>query len=584
MIQAIKELGDTILKRENKTPLSTLIDNPNTEKVIAIVFEKRGEIFNFLEVKLEEFDEVKKERYLYKRAGGSGTNITPTWNFTKIQQTIRRINIWLNGIGSASLNLREEEQSFLLSLKAAFEENKEEIYKKLKEYQEEKSKIITVKVQDEDVEKYIGDYEIFKNLLLQRVSEKDSKDSSKNALCSLCGETKDYVFAPDTFKFYTDDKPGFISGGFKLEEAWKNYPVCGNCKLSLEEGKKFLKYPRGGFSFHGLRYYLIPKFMMGSDEVKERVLRLIEDITREEQKLRERDKREIERREDRMVSILGKEGDYLTFNFLFLRKENDAERILLLIEDILPSRIRTIFEKKDEVDKIFGEKFDFHFGRVRRFFKKSDEGKRHNDLDKYFLEIVDKTFKGGRLNYRFMLQVMMNRIRRDFVNSETKDIFFFDLRDAMLDTIFFEKLGLIKFEEVKMATETFSSFFEKYGRSFSKPEARGIFLLGSLTELLLRKQYGDREAKPFLKQLQGLKLSEKEIKGLLPKVQNKLEEYKSFDKGKREIAEAVSYYLLEAGNNWKLSNDEINFFFACGMNLVNEIANKVYKGGDNNEQ
>lgn len=165
MIQAIKELGDTILKKENKTPLSTLIDNPNTEKVIAIVFEKRGESFNFLEVKLEEFDEVKKERYLYKRAGGSGTNITPTWNFTKIQQTIRRINIWLNGIGSASLNLREEEQSFLLSLKAAFEENKEEIYKKLKEYQEEKSKIITVKVQDEDVEKYIGDYEIFKNLL-----------------------------------------------------------------------------------------------------------------------------------------------------------------------------------------------------------------------------------------------------------------------------------------------------------------------------------------------------------------------------------------------------------------------------------
>lgn len=87
-----------------------------------------------------------------------------------------------------------------------------------------------------------------------------------------------------------------------------------------------------------------------------------------------------------------------------------------------------------------------------------------------------------------------------------------------------------------------------------------------------------------MKQLQGLKLNEKEIKGLLPKVQNKLEEYKSFDKGKREIAEAVSFYLLEAGNNWKLSNDEINFFFASGMNLVNEIANIVYKGGDNNEQ
>lgn len=135
-----------------------------------------------------------------------------------------------------------------------------------------------------------------------------------------------------------------------------------------------------------------------------------------------------------------------------------------------------------------------------------------------------------------------------------------------------------------MATETFSLFFEKYGKSFSKPEARGIFLLGSLTELLLRKQHTERGAKPFLKQLQGFRLNEKEIKGLLPKIQNKLEEYKSFDKGKRDIAEAASYYLLEAGNNWKLSNDEINFFLACGMNLMNEIANIVYKGGESDEQ
>ncbi|MER3447658.1 MAG: hypothetical protein C4291_12845 [Candidatus Dadabacteria bacterium] len=317
------------------------------------------------------------------------------------------------------------------------------------------------------------------------------------------------------------------------------------------------------------------------------MLGLIENITREEQTLGERDKREIERREDRILRILGQEKDYLTFNFLFLRSEQASERILLLIEDVLPSRIRTIFKKKDEVDKVFGEKFQFNFGRVRRFFQKSDEDKRNNDLDKYFLEIIDKTFKGGKLDLHFILQVIMNKIRKDFLDSETtEDKFFFDVRDAILDILFFERLGLINFEEVAMATETFSSFFEKYGKSFSRPEARGIFLLGSLTELLLRKQYTEREAKPFLKQLQGLKLSEKEIKGLLPKVQHKLEEYKSFDKGKREIAEAASYYLLEAGNNWKLSNDEINFYLACGMNLTNEISNIVYKdkGGEENEQ
>jgi CRISPR-associated protein Csh1 len=579
MIQAIKEIGDTILKRAKKNPLSTLIQNPKAENVIAIVFEKRGDNFKFLEVKPEEFDSGKVDRYLYRKGSANGANITPTSRITEIEKTFNlKIKGWFESMDLSGFKMSNDDKSFLSNLKAAFVSAKEDIANKLAAYENPRNSMLTLKVKDGDDEKYIGDFTAFQDYLLQSVAKKDLKVTSKDKLCSLCGKTRDSVIGKlDTFKFYTLDKPGFISSGFKEEDAWKNYPVCRECKLSLEEGRKFLMDTRGGFSFYGLRYYIIPKFIMGSGEVKERVLRLIEDITREEQTLSDRDRREIERREERILRILGQEGDYLTFNFLFLRSEQASERILLLIEDVLPSRIRTILKKKDEVDEILGEKLRFNFGRVRRFFQKSDEGKRNNDLDRYFLEIIDRTFKGGKLDFHFILQIIMRKIRKDFLDSETEDTFFFDVRDAISDILFFEKLGLINFEEATMATEKFSSFFEKYGKSFSRPEARGIFLLGSLTELLLRKQYTEREAKPFLKQLQGLKLSEKEIKGLLPKVQNKLEEYKSFDTGKREIAEAASYYLLEAGNNWKLSNDEINFFFACGMNLANEISNTVYK-------
>src|SRR5579884_63974 len=587
MIQAIKEIGDTLLKRESKTPLSTLIQNPKAEKVITIVFEKTEGGFSFLEVNLEEFDEVKVNRYLYRKGSANGANITPTSKVTELKKTINlKIKGWFDGVDLSNFEINDEGKLFLSNLKTAFISAKEDILSGIANYENEKNSMLTLKIKEKEDEKYIGDYKVFQEYLLQAVNKKDARVTGKNKLCSLCGITKDSVIGKlDTFKFYTLDKPGFISSGFREEDAWKNYPVCNDCKLSLEEGKKFLIDKRK-FNFYGLPYSIIPKFIIGGSEVEERVLGLIENITREEQTLSERDKREIERREERILRILSQEEDYLTLNFFFLSREQagNVERILLLIEDVLPSRLRTIFEKKGEVDKVFGEKFQFNFGRVRRFFQKSDEGKRNNDLDKYFLEIIDRTFKGGNLDFHFVLQVIMNRIRKDFLSSEKEDNFFFDVRDAMLDMLFFEKLGLIKFEEVDMATEAFSSFFEKYGKSFSRPEARGIFLLGSLTELLLRKQYRDREAKPFLKQLQGLKLNEKEIKGLLPKVQNKLEEYKSFDKGKREVAEAASYYLLEAGNNWKLSNDEINFYLTCGMNLANEISNIVYKGGEEDEQ
>ena len=118
--------------------------------------------------------------------------------------------------------------------------------------------------------------------------------------------------------------------------------------------------------------------------------------------------------------------------------------------------------------------------------------------------------------------------------------------------------------------------FEKYGNTFKTPSKRGLFLLGTLTELLLRKQYTERKAKPFMKQLKGLKMNEKDFKGLLPKVQNKLEEYKSFDTGKRVLAEEISNYLLSAGDTWGLTHDEMNFYFSAGMNLAKEVASLLY--------
>ena len=44
----------------------------------------------------------------------------------------------------------------------------------------------------------------------------------------------------DTYAFYTLDKPGFITGGFN-EQNPGVLPGLPDCKLSLEEGKKFLR-------------------------------------------------------------------------------------------------------------------------------------------------------------------------------------------------------------------------------------------------------------------------------------------------------------------------------------------------------
>lgn len=132
-----------------------------------------------------------------------------------------------------------------------------------------------------------------------------------------------------------------------------------------------------------------------------------------------------------------------------------------------------------------------------------------------------------------------------------------------------------------METHTFDELFEIYGKSLNTPAKRGLFLLDALSQLLLNKQWSDRVATPFAKILKSLKMERKDIKGPLPEVQNKLIEYNSFDKGKRFVAKEISKYFLEAGDGWKMSVDEINYYFACGMNLSEGIAKIAFPNEKN---
>ncbi len=84
---------------------------------------------------------------------------------------------------------------------------------------------------------------------------------------------------------------------------------------------------------------------------------------------------------------------------------------------------------------------------------------------------------------------------------------------------------------------------------------------------------------PFFKRWKGLKMKEEDIRGLLPKVIEKLNEYNRFDKGKRELAEEISRNLL-AEEKFRLNTDEINFYFACGMALHQEIEEVIYPKED----
>lgn len=600
MIEAVRNLGEYALKKNNKSindPLKILIDDPanrNSKGILFILFDfdDKEKEFKYKGVEVEEYSKEKLGKYLYKKGSPNGTDITPTAMVTEIEKTfnIKIIN-WFKNYSSNGYSKNE----IIPNIYSSLQKNKEKILQDLKEKSTVENNIISIKIDSQ----YPGDYGFLKNILVNSSTEKYFKkfgkiSKSQNNLCSVCQENRDEVYGfVSSFNFYTVDKPGFVSGGFRQENAWKNYPVCLNCALTLEEGKKYLA-DYLSFNFYGFRYLLIPKFIKStSGELERDIFKIIE--RQKDPKLRKKIIKSLTNDENELLEEMSEQKNFLNNNFLFYLApkgfDGSVFSILLYIEDILPSRLKKMFEIKEDVDRedIFktcivptfnkqgkrdGEKpLEFNFGILRTFFPRVSKNRA---FDKYFLSIINSIFINKPIDYVFLLSFIIQKIREDFLNSYPTKV---DTLKAFMLLNYLRKLKILKMKEgtgqmeslslpnemrgeIKERTEV---FFQKFSNFFNNNIKKGIFLEGVLTQFLLNIQYRERKATPFRVKLKGLKLDEKQVKKLLPEIQNKLEEY-----GKnyyRELETLISFYFISSGDNWHISNDEISFYFVLGMNL-----------------
>lgn len=585
MLAEIKALADIISAEKGLDKLEILVENPKVKSylhAITIDIDYTEKEFELTGVSLEQLSDEKRLAYLYRPGAPNGADLSPTAKITEIEKTFNnKIIGWFRHLerNKKSLALQEEDWAFLDGMKNLLVANEEYLLTEIKKKQEllpaRENAIITLKIN----QKYIGEYDLFRSILLKLDGLKDAAISAPDKTCSICQQEKELVSGNvNVFKFYTNDKPGFIAGGFDENLAWRNFPVCLDCKLALEMGRGFIESNLKFTFVRGLEYLLIPKFLFGTAYISKEIIDIFTEGPRRVS-LAQKTITRMTADENEILGLLQEEKDALSVQFLFLRASRGAERILLLIEDVYPSTLRKIFDAKIDTDTRWEIiERQFNFATLRTFFAKSDENKRDFDLDKYYLQLVDHIFKLKAVDKGFILQFIMKKIRHDFNNE--LDSYHWSVLDGLLAVTFLISLKLMDMdnEEVKTMTESrFEEFFAGLSPMLSTPAARGIFLLGVLTELLLNVQFAKRGSKPFLKQLKGLRLTEKDIRGLLPKVQNKLTEYESFDKGKRQLAEDISTYLLQSGESWDLSIDEINFYFAAGMNLANKLTGILYE-------
>ncbi len=580
LIKALYNLGKVY---ENKNPKETvllsLLENPNENKkysnVIKMKFDFENDEIDYKGLDLEEFSISKLEKYLYKRIGANGGDYTPTSRVTEFPKTLKNM---LKAVNRVEILEFKKLNDYLNN-----EDNFNRILEDVKDFNPKDGYVITFIVNN----KWLNEYEEVVNQILSKSNskyfDKYNKISKKeNSQCFCCKKEKNEVYGfVNTYNFYTVDKQGFVAGGFKQENAWKNYPVCGSCAEVLEKGKKFLSGTYEG-SFSGFRFMVIPRpiFEINNSESLE-MFQFALEVFEEKNKISLESKskeKELINSEKVSTEAMGEIENNMSFNIMFYdMPQKSVFNILLNIEDVLPSRLKIIFERKEKIEekdvylhlksKNEFKDLKFNFGIFREFFSS----------DKNFLEIINSVFVGKQISYDFILESFVRNLTEKMNKGESV---YFNTRNSLLILEVLDRLNLLKNKkkgEVKEMIEKneknqiFLDFLENHKETFDSDIKRAIFLEGVLTQKLLN-QPEQRDSKAFYARLNSLKMNEKIVKRIFVEAINKLTEYKK-KHYYLELEKMIASYF--ASSNFKdLSNDEMSYYFVLGMNLVDKFKTK----------
>jgi len=132
-------------------------------------------------------------------------------------------------------------------------------------------------------------------------------------------------------------------------------------------------------------------------------------------------------------------------------------------------------------------------------------------------------------------------------------------------------------------------FFDEHRDTFTSAEEKAAFMVGVLVNYLLYVQRDERDVgwgeEPFRSRLYGLMLDETKVKKIFDKAVGKLTEYK---RSYPTLEKITGKYLSESGKEWKLSKDEISYYFTLGLTLGSIFTFKAKedneKGGNEHDQ
>lgn len=618
--QAVIEIGRVKGNKKAK-PYQNFIQNlfpgKNYDMILAVfAFSKESENYKceFRKVDFESASEKNYLQFAYRKGSARGGDITFTTKFGDID---KKFKIFYpkqvkDIIAFAKSKEEFEEESIFNALKNCLEKSGEEVKLKLEELynsldkKKQMSSGFSVRFEGLEHKEYLEGFKSVQKLLLKVGTEGKSEkykviSEGHDELCSICTGKKPVLHGfASPFKYSTVDKTGLVSGFFKQKNNWKNYPICSDCALDFELGQKYVTQKLSKY-FYGKNYYIIPKISVGSNPtLLKGALNILEDL-----EYKEKEGEKVATREDYLMKKIGKEEDghnQFALNLLFYEENQTTKaiKIKLLLEEIFPSRFRTLFidvPKLVNANPIYKEAItikkekrdlEFSFRILKTFF------------DKDFYEIIQTVFLGSPLSQELLFAKVMHLIRVNYNKSKTSDGFVeptkWTVLKAMMMFAYLKELNIIPKNKTSKNMEkpndqvlseagkdnktsafddgAFRNFVEANKDFFDLDSGykAGIFAVGVLVRQVFNWQSRNLEGNtPFEKKLKGYHLNGDILKNIYMEALEKLSNYASFHAymGLRNFIN--EYFILNSHKLNQISNNELSFYFVAGLEFGNQF-------------
>lgn len=394
--------------------------------------------------------------------------------------------------------------------------------------------------------------------------------------CAVCGQTAVKVYGNyAVLACYNLNNPGSIAGGFQASRAHRNFPVCGDCALSIAETVTFAETHLAS-SMGGQTYLILP--VSNHPAVREE-LRARLGLYPDRYQLGKAC--DLVADELALMDDFAGVGDQLAFALIFFKQQNAAWRIQAEVQQLLPSRLhalhaagRLIAKAADLIadTKTESKPVQISARTFRDFSSASD--KSSDDTLRGWLTAL---FAGQPVGERHFLHCLVGKLLD--TGRREPDLLHWRTRHAWGLYRYARLTQLIVLDPVKehpamsdaIPNSPYGRYVQEQADFFRHPELIVAFLTGCYAAQVTSVQRQERGAEPFAKKFIGRMLTRQQLQRLYREGHGKLAQYGKLGYVIAGLDPDLANAWVACGDTWSINDEEATFAFTIGYSLAYRI-------------